>query len=52
MDTLGEGIQAMTSKGIVALGQEYEVDVVILATVSTTTYIVGSSTHSQSTTLI
>jgi cation diffusion facilitator CzcD-associated flavoprotein CzcO len=32
VDTLGEGIQGMTRKGVLARGKEYEVDVVILAT--------------------
>lgn len=32
VDTLGEGIEAMTARGVVARGKEFEVDIVILAT--------------------
>ena len=40
VDTLGEGIQSMTSTGVVALGKEYEVDVVILATGFETGFVI------------
>ena len=34
MDTNGEGIQAITKKGVVANGIEYEVDAILLAVTS------------------